>query len=167
MVADHLKLKYFKRIFPVDQQGINKKIGVNKMKVVTIHQPWAWAIVEGYKDIENRTWPTKYRGKLLIHAGNSKQSLKPATEFMKKHNIIVPSNLVYGSIIGEVELVYCVRNSDGIWAIDDHWHWVLRNAIKYDIPIPCKGQLGLFDYIPESKQEQVIEVPKALQLSLF
>jgi len=36
---------------------------------LSIRQPWAWLIVQGHKPIENRTWPTTYRGPLLIHAG--------------------------------------------------------------------------------------------------
>ena len=39
------------------------------MKVITIKQPWATLIAEGYKEYEFRTWNTKYRGELLIHAG--------------------------------------------------------------------------------------------------
>lgn len=38
------------------------------MKALSILQPWAWLIVEGYKDVENRTWKTGFRGKFLIHA---------------------------------------------------------------------------------------------------
>ena len=38
------------------------------MKALTIKQPWASLIAHGVKDIENRTWKTKYRGKILIHA---------------------------------------------------------------------------------------------------
>jgi len=38
------------------------------MKAISIRQPWAWLIVNGYKDIENRSWPTKFRGRVLIHA---------------------------------------------------------------------------------------------------
>ena len=38
------------------------------MKVIVIRQPWAWLIVNGYKDVENRTWVTRYRGMLLIQA---------------------------------------------------------------------------------------------------
>ncbi len=126
------------------------------MKAITIHQPWAWAIVQGLKNIENRTCPTKYRGKLLIHAGNSKKSINAGYVFMHRvssHNdteIPLLDELIYGSIIGEVELVDCIRNSDSIWAMEAHWHWILRNAVKYDNPIPCKGQSGLFDYNPES-----------------
>ena len=40
-----------------------------KMKALSIKQPWAWLIVNGFKDIENRTWRTKIRGEFLIHAG--------------------------------------------------------------------------------------------------
>jgi hypothetical protein len=144
------------------------------MKTLTIHQPWAWAIVEGIKDVENRTWPTQYRGKLLIHSGNSKKSLDKGYEFMQRigdynKNVILPllDELIYGSIIGEVEIIDCVKNSSSIWAMEDHYHWVLRNAVKYSVPIPCKGQLGLFDYHSNDEQNQVIEMPKVMQLSLF
>jgi len=41
------------------------------MKAILIRQPWAWLIVHGYKDVENRTWSTKYRGPILIHAGKT------------------------------------------------------------------------------------------------
>ena len=39
------------------------------MKVITIKQPWATLIAKGYKEYEFRTWKTKYRGEILIHAG--------------------------------------------------------------------------------------------------
>lgn len=37
-------------------------------KALSLRQPWAWAVVHGYKDVENRSWSTKHRGPLLIHA---------------------------------------------------------------------------------------------------
>lgn len=40
------------------------------MKALTVQQPWAWAIVHGGKDIENRTQAWSYRGLLAVHAGN-------------------------------------------------------------------------------------------------
>lgn len=40
------------------------------MKALSIRQPWAWLIVNGHKDIENRSWPTRFRGKFLVHASN-------------------------------------------------------------------------------------------------
>ncbi len=39
------------------------------MKVLTIKQPWATLIMQGDKRFEFRSWQTKYRGDLLIHAG--------------------------------------------------------------------------------------------------
>lgn len=42
------------------------------MKAISIRQPWAWLIVNGFKDIENRSWDTKYRGAVLIHASKRK-----------------------------------------------------------------------------------------------
>lgn len=43
-------------------------IGGN-MKVLTIKQPFATLIAEELKEYEFRTWKTKYRGEILIHAG--------------------------------------------------------------------------------------------------
>lgn len=39
------------------------------MKAITIRQPWASLIAAGVKTIETRSWSTKYRGPLAIHAG--------------------------------------------------------------------------------------------------
>ena len=41
------------------------------MKALTIKEPWATLIIDGYKKYEFRSWKTNYRGKLLIHAGMS------------------------------------------------------------------------------------------------
>jgi hypothetical protein len=38
-------------------------------RAITIRQPYAREIVKKGKRIENRTWSTKYRGDLFIHAG--------------------------------------------------------------------------------------------------
>src|SRR3954453_23306276 len=39
------------------------------MRALTIRQPWAALIMAGSKDVENRVWPTSFRGRLAIHAG--------------------------------------------------------------------------------------------------
>ena len=38
------------------------------MKVITLTQPWATLVAIGAKRIETRSWPTRYRGPLAIHA---------------------------------------------------------------------------------------------------
>lgn len=45
------------------------------MKAISIKQPWASLIAHGIKDIENRSWRTNYRGRVLIHAGASKKKV--------------------------------------------------------------------------------------------
>lgn len=39
------------------------------MKTLTLHQPWASLVALGVKSIETRSWSTRYRGPLAIHAG--------------------------------------------------------------------------------------------------
>ena len=72
------------------------------MKVLTIKQPWASLIVNGYKKYEFRSWKTNYRGKILIHAGMSIENdmvLK-----LKNYNL----EYIKGAIIGEAEIVDCI-----------------------------------------------------------
>lgn len=38
---------------------------------LSVRQPWAWLIVNGYKTIENRDWDTKQRGRMFIHAAQA------------------------------------------------------------------------------------------------
>lgn len=105
------------------------------MKAITIHQPWVWAIFNENKDIENRTWKTSYRGPLLIHAGLSAKSLD-----VKMPTRRTPKNLEFGAIVGLVDLVDCIKDSSSKWAMENHFHWVLKNPIVFDSPIKAKGQ---------------------------
>ncbi len=41
------------------------------MKVLSIKNPYSWIVVHGLKDVENRTWTTDFRGKLLIHSSGN------------------------------------------------------------------------------------------------
>lgn len=126
------------------------------MKTITIKQPWASMIVEGIKDIENRTWkcPQKHIGhRVLIHA-----SAKPVAGFPCEALTPIQYATVFnagkldalngpcGAIIGSVEIEDCVQNALSIWAEKGLWHWKLRNPILFDKPIPCKGRLSFWDY---------------------
>ena len=74
------------------------------MKVLTIKQPWATLIMQGDKRFEFRSWQTKYRGELLIHAGKGID--KEALNRLKKY---LPKELPSGQILGKVTLVDCVK----------------------------------------------------------
>ena len=124
------------------------------MKALTIKQPWASLITEGYKKYEFRSWKTNYRGKILIHSGLSLE--KDMQERFKDYNL----DYQLGYIIGEAEIVDCIlvdekfneelRNIDLlVYGRSNHvenYAWKLENIKKYDNPIPCKGKLGLWNY---------------------
>ena len=119
-------------------------------KVLTIKNPWATLIVDGYKKYEFRSWKTNYRGKILIHSSIGVEKNK-----QEKFNL----NCVDGAIIGEADLVDCIlvddnfdnelRNTDAIVYGSNHvgtYAWKLENVKKYDKPIFIKGKLGLWNY---------------------
>jgi hypothetical protein len=133
------------------------------MKTLTVKQPWASLLVEGLKNIENRKWPTKHRGWLLIHAGktfdNSQihmelpltpEQFEELTE--KEAERMIMHDYPYGAIIGAVEIVDCVIDSQSIWAEQSYdvlkptYNWVVGRAVKFANPLPVKGKLSLWEY---------------------
>ena len=115
------------------------------VRALSVRQPWAWLIVNGYKDIENRTWRTSHRGPLLIHAGLSKVSLTLAfkDEIKKTYGVVLPESVEIGGIVGVVEVVDCVKNHPSKWKFKGTWGWVLENPRRLPSR-KCKGSLGLF-----------------------
>lgn len=123
------------------------------MRALSIRQPWAWLIVNGYKDIENRDWKTSYRGKVLVHAG--KKIDKLAYCHLKKifPNIVMPDikDFEVGGIVGEVTITGCYdplkadnnQQSISIW-YTGHYGFELADAkpLKF---MPCKGKLSFFE----------------------
>ena len=146
------------------------------MKALSIKQPWASLIAHGIKDIENRTWKTNYRGKILIHASGSPAKGKflamneKQREFAAQNENFNPlyfEDLPTSAIIGEVEIIDCVINHPSIWAeksegfwdpirgkwiqmFDDRppiYNWVLANPVLYKKPIlNVKGKLSFWEF---------------------
>ena len=50
------------------------------MKTIVVRQPWAWRIVHGFNDIENRSWKTRSRSPLLIEASATRQTQRNSTK---------------------------------------------------------------------------------------
>jgi hypothetical protein len=127
------------------------------MKVLSVKNPWAYLIIYGFdfgapmggfriKDVENRTWETKYRGPLLIHCSknfdtNAYWDMRLRGVNWKNYN---------GRIIGQVNLADCVQDSKSRRAEKGLWHWVLKDP-KPCRPVPAKGSLGLWEYTGEIK----------------
>ncbi|MBX3267052.1 MAG: ASCH domain-containing protein [Acidobacteria bacterium] len=123
------------------------------MKGLSVRQPWAWAIMYAGKDIENRNWPTRVRGRIAIHASKTMLSTDyfEFQEFtaLDFPDLDIPSKqeLICGSILGTVEIADCVIDSDSPWFVG-FFGFVLRNPRPLEKPIPFNGKLGFFD-IPD------------------
>lgn len=76
---------------------------------LTICQPYAWAVMQGLKRFENREWHSDYVGPLVIHAGRSEKFLAQGLADLKRLKIVIDEPLVYGAILGVVDMVDCVR----------------------------------------------------------
>ncbi len=128
------------------------------MKCLSVSQPFADLIILGKKTIELRKWNTNYRGELLIHA-----PLKIRKEDAKR--LKIDKKFVIGAIVGKVE-IYDVKKYDSPKQLqsDQKFHFasrnfqektygfLLKNAKSLRIPIPYKGQLGLFEVeLPKTK----------------
>jgi hypothetical protein len=134
------------------------------VRILTVRQPWAWAIIHGGKDVENRVRSIAgaYRGPVAIHAS---AKCPPREEFTAAADVIgrltgerpliVPPEQL-GSIVGLVDLtdshsvLDCIEQQrDGDWLVCSAWaerqgnHLVLANPRPLARPIPFRGGLGL------------------------
>ena len=130
------------------------------MKVLTIKQPWATLIMQGDKRFEFRSWQTKYRGNLLIHAGKGIDK-----EAMKRLAKYLPDEIPLGKILGKVTLVDCVKmcpefkdmllkeNSDIYTksSFQENYGWQVENVKVFTEPREAKGQLSLWAYELDDK----------------
>ena len=125
------------------------------MKVLTIKQPWATLIMEGYKRFEFRSWKTKYRGDLLIHAGKGVDK-----EAMRRLAKYIPEDMPTGKILGKVTLIDCIKCDEKIKEVClkenkdvyakstfvERYAWQLVNVKVFDEPIEAKGKLNLWEF---------------------
>lgn len=149
------------------------------MKAITIRQPWAWAIVHGGKDVENRTRNIvgAYRGPVAIHAAKADADnapdylwLKHAESYRRTHPLLDPDAIWpwRGAVIGVVDLVDvhpdCTEAVEGYgytptcspWAMSDHHHLALANPRPLATLIPVRGALGLWT-LPADVEAAVLE----------
>ena len=123
------------------------------MKMISLRQPHAWAVIFGGKDIENRTRPTNYRGLLAIHA--SKQGTKRDYEddcrmFIRKFKLEPPryEQAEQGGIIGIVELTDVVTRHKSRWFKRRWFSVVYGLVLERPEPVefyPCAGQVGIIN----------------------
>lgn len=116
------------------------------MMALSIRQPWAWLIVNGYKDIENRQWRTHFRGKIYVHAskGMTDDEYIEAFVMARQNGVTLPpaAELERGGIVGTVEIVDCVDEDPSPWFFGEYG-FLLKNPAPLPFR-PYRGALGFF-----------------------
>jgi len=123
------------------------------MRALSIKQPWAWLIVNGFKDIENRKTLKNFRGKFLIHSGQKKPSPAEWIEWQrfiyKKHRVVLPPmeehfGVYFGGIVGSAYIIGSGINASSEWYEKGHYGLALSGAKPLPF-YPLKGQLSFFE----------------------
>lgn len=128
---------------------------------LSIRQPWAWLIVNGHKDIENRDWPTNFRGELLVHAGKTmtRRYYEQTVGELRLGGLCPADMPAYeelqrGGFVGWTRVVDCVKEHPSPWKTDypfemDSYGFVLRDSRPIPF-VPWKGRLGFFNVPKEA-----------------
>ena len=149
------------------------------MKALSIKQPYAGLIIAGIKRVENRTWDTKYEGKLAIVATatpDNAQAWNKARNMCKKQGVDFPEALcsVNGAILGVVDFNHLIWTSGedgqpetdhptitpdevGEWWNPDCVGFIMDNPQALQTAIPLKGQLGLYK-IAKSIEDEIMNL---------
>jgi hypothetical protein len=119
--------------------------------VFSLRPAWAWAVVFGGKDVENRPSPTRQRGRVLIHASSYHGSLREEQDLRLEVSFLtgiaqsdLPIRFARNAILGSVEIVDCVQGAVSKWAVPGQTHWLLRDPRRLATPVldvPGKEQL--------------------------
>lgn len=120
------------------------------MLALSIRQPWAWHILHSGKDVENRDWSTKVRGRVLIHAAKActrwewENGQDPLWRQGGNTFALPPlEDLPRGGIVGSVEIVDCVVCCGSPWFVG-RFGFVLRDPKSLPFT-PMNGRLGFFN----------------------
>ena len=129
------------------------------MKALTLTQPWATGVALGWKGYETRSWRTSYRGELAIHAAMGFP--KYARDFATTERTLgrIPERIPRGAVVCVVKLLDCRPAEEvagEVSAIErlygdyspGRWAWQLQLVRVFEEPIPARGALGLWEWVP-------------------
>jgi hypothetical protein len=142
------------------------------MKCLSLIQPWAALVILGAKHYETRGWHTDYRGRLAIHASRTFPDaaralclLEPYRSVLRAAGFHQSADLPRGALLGTVALLDCLPASELLPRLPEfsreaafgdyrsgRWAWKLDDPIRYDVPLSCRGRLGLFE-VPQLVEE--------------
>ena len=174
-----------KKINQVSADKQESQDTITQIKAISLHQPWASLITMGLKHFETRSWPTNYRGKLVICAAkknsNEQQSSYKTLACSLGIDLTVHpwDSLPLGVAIALVDLVDCIEMTEDFINEQSeterccgHWEsgrfaWKLDNVQPLPLPVPIKGKQGLWN-IESNEVEQWLQgsdviVPEVVQ----
>ena len=137
------------------------------MKALSVRAPWWWAILHG-KPVENRSRPTKFRGRFVLHASKfwKMSEILDDLEDIRDMETADHISLPYlhfpeiealrdsgGCLVGTAEIVACVTKHPSAFFVGK-FGFVLVNPVAFENPIPFKGALGFFDVPDELVNRQ-------------
>ena len=154
-----------------------------EINVLSLKQPWASLVAWNCKSLETRSWATKYRGPLFIHASASKNKTDamlckqyPFSSFLAEGEY---ERLPFGKIIACVNLKDVITSEEALERpklfseycgdpklsvefqfgnySENRQIWLLEKPIKLLYPIPAKGQLGIWKFDAPDQLQQYID----------
>lgn len=132
-----------------------------RVSALSIRQPWAWLIVHGHKDLENRTWPTTFRGELLVHASKtmSRRYYEQTCEDLFRMGILPDGTPAFealdlGGFVGTTRIVDCQLEHPSAWKQEGSYGFVLRDSQPMPF-VPYVGRLGFFNVPKTALQREV------------
>lgn len=129
---------------------------MSNIRALTVKQPWAGAIAHHGKAVENRSWHTRWRGTILIHAAKT-----------RAHGIsLILNDQVYSAIVAVATLTDCHPSDGRCTPWSDYpepagWHWVLTDVRTLTEPVACKGALGLWTPAPEVTEAVAVDLARS------
>ncbi len=128
------------------------------MRALSLTQPWASAVVAGLKTWETRSWGTRYRGQLAIHAAKAMPAFAKELEAAIRalHPGVLPAALPFGKVIAVCSLGNCVRINAAWTGISEmeamlgdfalgRYAWALL-AVRPIHAVPARGFQGLWNW---------------------
>lgn len=112
---------------------------------LSVRQPWAWAIIHGGKDIENRSWWSDYRGPLGIQAARTID--REGIALVEKLAGVSPlpaAALLTGHAVGMVNMTNCVERHRSKWKVPECIGFVLADPRAFTEFMPITGRLSMF-----------------------
>jgi hypothetical protein len=156
-------------------EPVNETAAPPPLKALSLWQPWASLIAVGAKRIETRSWPTKYRGPIAIHASAKTDGIDAAIQgsdaiqkapldggVLKAGGFLGMARdgqVHVGGVVAVADLVDCVEFTDGYDPGEPERHFgnftpgrfgfVLENVRPLPEPVDCDGCQKIWNLKPE------------------